>query len=158
MTRGSTVEIAVTRIFTIGHSRFTAEHFTSLLRTHAIERLVDVRSQPASRFSPQFGKARLQALLAGEGIDYVWLGNELGGRLPEGVDYARRMKAPDFRAGIDRLVELGADRRTVILCAEEDPAKCHRRLLVTPPLLERVVEVVHIRKDARLEDEPRRLL
>ena len=33
----------MTSIFTIGHSRQTAEHFVSLLRANEIERLVDVR-------------------------------------------------------------------------------------------------------------------
>jgi uncharacterized protein (DUF488 family) len=151
----------MTTIFTIGHSRHTAEHFTSLLRAHEIERLVDVRSHPASKWAPQFGKAALALRLATHAVEYVFLGRELGGR-PDGaefygadgaVDYARRAEAPDFKVGIERLVEFARERATAILCAEEDPGRCHRRLLVAPALRRAGVTVVHIRGDARLEPD-----
>src|SRR5687768_4844175 len=105
-----------TEIFTIGHSRHSAEHFARLLRANAIARLVDVRSHPASKWAPHFGKVALSQWLERHGIDYVFLGRELGGR-PEGaeyrreggaIDYTRRADAPDFKAGIERLVSLGA--------------------------------------------------
>jgi len=37
--------------------------------------------------------------------------------------------------------------------AEEDPARCHRHGLVTPALLQRQADVVHIRGDGRLQPE-----
>ena len=148
-------------IFTIGHSRHTAEHLVSLLRAHDIARLVDVRSHPASKWSPQFGKAALAHVLAAHAIDYVFLGQALGGRPIDrdlyrsdgSVDYARRAEAPDFQAGIARLVELANDRTTAILCAEEDPGHCHRHLLVTPALRRLGIDVLHIRGDGRLQSE-----
>jgi uncharacterized protein (DUF488 family) len=151
----------MTTIFTVGHSRHTAEHFTSLLRAHEIERLVDVRSHPASRWAPQFGKAALAQTLGIHAIEYVFLGRELGGR-PDGaefygvdgaVDYARRAEAPDFKVGLERLVELARERATAILCAEEDPSRCHRRLLVAPALRRAGITVVHIRSDGHLEPD-----
>ncbi len=150
-----------TTIFTIGHSRHAAEHFASLLRTHAIVRLVDVRSQPSSKWAPHFGKDALARTLDARAIDYVFLGKELGGRPEDAafyredgtVDYARRAEAPDFEVGIARLVELARDRRTAILCAEEDPARCHRRLLVAPALRRAGLAVVHVRGDGRVEPE-----
>jgi len=66
---------------------------------------------------------------------------------------ARRAAASDFKAGIERLAVLARERRTAILCAEEDPARCHRRLLVAPALRRAGVAVVHIRGDARLEPD-----
>ena len=148
-------------IRTIGHSRHSAERFVELLGMHSITRLIDVRSHPASKWSPQFGKAALMRTLARHAIDYVFLGRELGGR-PEGaqfyradggVDYERRAQANDFRAGVERLVALGRERESAILCAEEDPARCHRRLLITPALQRAGVAVVHVRGDGRLEVE-----
>jgi uncharacterized protein (DUF488 family) len=94
-------------------------------------------------------------------MDYVFLGDSLGGR-PVGdefyradgtVDYASRARAGDFQAGIEQLLVLASERPTAILCAEEDPTRCHRRGLITPVLLERGLEVVHIRGDARLQPE-----
>lgn len=149
-------------IYTVGHSRHPAEHFAALLRAQEITLLVDVRSHPASKWAPQFGKAALAQMLATHSIDYVFLGRELGGRpvgaefyKPDGsVDYARRAEAPDFKAGVDQLFALAHERRTTILCAEEDPSRCHRCLLVTPALQRRGVDIVHLRGDGRLEPEP----
>lgn len=151
----------MTTIYSIGHSRHAVEHFVALLRAQEIARLVDVRSHPASKWAPQFGKAALAQTLATHAIEYVFLGRELGGR-PDGaefygsdgaVDYDRRAQAPDFKAGIERLVALSRERRTAIMCAEEDPARCHRRLLLTPALKRGGITVVHVRGDGRLEPE-----
>jgi len=151
----------MTTIFTIGHSRHSAERFAELLRAQAIALLADVRTHPVSKWAPHFAKAALARMLATHAIDYEFLGRQLGGR-PEGtefygpdggVDYARRAEAPDFKAGIERLLDLARERRTAILCAEEDPARCHRRLLVAPALRRAGVNVVHIRGDRRLEPD-----
>ena len=148
-------------LFTIGHSRHTADHFLALLRAHEIDQIVDVRSQPRSKWAPHFDAAALALMLAARGVDYVSLGRQLGGR-PDGrefyrqdgtVDYALRAAAPDFADGIPRLIALAQGRRTAILCAEEDPACCHRRLLVSPALARAGAAVVHVRGDGRLEPE-----
>jgi uncharacterized protein (DUF488 family) len=148
-------------IYTIGHSRHPAERFVELLGMHEITRLIDVRSHPASKWSPQFGKAALKRTLASHAIEYVFLGRELGGR-PEGaefyrsdgsVDYERRVQANDFRAGVERLVAIALERKSAIMCAEEDPARCHRRVLITPALQRAGVAVLHVRGDGRLEVE-----
>ena len=152
----------MTTIFTIGHSRHTAEQFVALLRMHGIEQLIDVRSQPHSKWAPHFDKETLAKLLGEHGVEYVFLGRQLGGR-PDSrefyrqdgtVDYERRATAPDFVEGLARLVTLGQCRQTAILCAEEDPTSCHRRLLVTPGLVRSEMTVVHIRGDGRGEPEP----
>ena len=148
--------------FTIGHSRHTAGQFVALLRMHEIEQLVDVRSQPYSKWAPHFDKDALAKLLGDCRLEYVFLGRQLGGR-PDSrefyrkdgtVDYVLRGIALDFVDGISRLVELGQSRRTSILCSEEDPTCCHRRLLVTPALVRAGNAVVHIRGDGRVEVEP----
>ena len=148
-------------LFTIGHSRHTIEHFLALLHAHEIDQIVDVRSQPCSKWAPHFDAEALARLLDARGIDYVALGRQLGGR-PSGrefyrqdgtVDYALRATAPDFAEGILQLVALAQDRRTVILCAEEDPSCCHRRLLVAPALSRSGAAVVHVRGDGCLEPD-----
>lgn len=161
MTRLATNEEPVT-IFTVGHSRHAPERFLALLRSHSIRRLVDVRSQPQSKWASHFNRNAFELLLVDSCIDYVFLGRQLGGRPDDRavyredgtVDYARRASAPDFEAGIPQLVTLARDRQTTILCAEENPASCHRRLLVTPALLRLGVTVVHVRGDGSLEREP----
>jgi uncharacterized protein (DUF488 family) len=156
------MKLKMSTIFTIGHSRHTVEQFVALLHAHAIEQLVDIRSQPHSKWAPHFDKDALARWLCDHRVEYVFLGRQLGGR-PDSrefyrqhgtVDYGRRALAPDFAEGITRLVALGQCRRTVILCAEEDPSCCHRRLLVAPALARSGAAVVNVRGDGLLEPEP----
>ena len=149
------------RIFTIGHSNHNPGHFLGLLSQHEIEVLVDVRSWPHSRFVEWADAAVLPELVAEAGTRYLFLGRELGGRPEEGVFYDAeghvlygKVAAQGwFRQAIERL-ERGADEyRVAIMCSEEDPAHCHRRLLVSKVLLEHGMTVAHIRKDGQLEIE-----
>ena len=119
----------MTAIYTIGHSNHSIEHFLGLLKQHGISTLVDVRSRPYSKWAPHFQKNPLSQSLWDGGVDYLSLGAELG----DGhVDYARRAQAAEFQVGIGRLEKLRRSGPTAFMCAEEDPTRCHRRLLVTP--------------------------
>jgi uncharacterized protein (DUF488 family) len=148
-------------VMTVGHSNHPLERFLALLRSQGVEVVVDVRSHPYSRFATQFNREALLASLTDEGIKYVFLGRELGGR-PEGdglydddghVLYGRVAQSELFQAGIARL-ENGLSRyRLALMCSEEDPTDCHRRLLVTRVLNDRGVEVVHVRGDGRVQHE-----
>lgn len=151
----------MTKIYTVGHSNHSLEHFLGLLDSAGIEAVVDVRSFPFSRHASQFNREGLSAALALIGVKYVFMGAELGGR-PDGEEfyddddhvlYGRVAESDLFREGIARL-EDGLDRyRVALMCSEEDPTGCHRHLLVTRVLAERGVEVVHLRGDARLQSE-----
>lgn len=148
-------------VFTIGHSNHSVGKLTSLLKDYGIEVLVDTRSHPYSRHAPHFNRSAIGGALADEGIVYLFLGKELGG-WPEGeefydgkgrVDYALVACSRPFLDGISRLEkELGAST-TALLCSEEDPARCHRRLLVGRALQERGVTLIHIRGDGSVETE-----
>jgi uncharacterized protein (DUF488 family) len=146
---------AMNQLFSIGHSRHTMQQFVALLRQHDIAALADVRSAPYSKWAPQFCKEPLQSAMRSAGIDYFFLGDELGGR-PRGVQFYRsdgsvaydlRALAPDFVRGLDRLIELSSGDVVAMMCAEENPTDCHRCRLVTPALSQRNVAVAHIRAD-----------
>jgi uncharacterized protein (DUF488 family) len=148
-------------MFSIGHSKHPIDKFLQLLKQHGVEALIDVRSVPYSRFSPQFSIHALRTSVAEAGCEYVFLGKELGGR-PEGrafyddeghVLYGRRVEAPEFLAGIERLAAEAGRRRVAVMCSEEDPETCHRRLLVARTLERRGIVVDHIRGDGRLQPE-----
>jgi uncharacterized protein (DUF488 family) len=62
-------------------------------------------------------------------------------------------KDPAFVSGIERLERGMAAFRVALVCGEEDPAHCHRRLLVARVLVERGHEVLHIRGDGRVETD-----
>lgn len=138
-----------------------AEELVNNLFRHKIEVVADVRSWPRSRHAPWFDRYALACSLQAAGIQYVWLGSELGGRpekaelyLPDGrVCYDRLADTSAFRAGLRRLRD-GMDRmRIAILCSEENPEHCHRRLLVARVLLQDGIEVMHIRRNGEVERE-----
>jgi|SRR5579863_1880966 uncharacterized protein (DUF488 family) len=128
-------------IFTIGHSTHPLEEFVDMLKANDIAQLVDVRTIPKSRRVPQFNSESLAAALPKLGIDYVHL-KSLGGLRHAKKDsvntgwrnasfrgYADYMGTDEFRQGIDRLLKLAHTKRTVIMCAEAVPWRCHRSLI-----------------------------
>lgn len=149
-------------IYTIGHSHTTIARFLELLRCHQIATLIDIRSQPYSRFAPHFSRKSLRASLREAGIAYVYLGDALGGRpsgeqyrLPDGsIDYTRLATAPVFLAGLEQLQQAATTARVAIMCAEADYRKCHRYWLVTRALISRGVAVGHILHTAELAHTP----
>ena len=64
-------------IYTIGHSNLAAEQFAANLQAHQIQKVVDVRSNPHSRFSPQFNRKALDLTLGDLGIEYVYAGDSV---------------------------------------------------------------------------------
>jgi uncharacterized protein (DUF488 family) len=148
-------------LWTIGHSNHPLEVFLDLLKQNNIEALVDVRSSPYSRYASQFNREALRPALAERGTDYLFFGDLLGGRPddPRFCDdegralYAEMAHSAVFRQGIERLVHEASRLRTAILCGEEDPADCHRRLLVGRVMGERGVTIMHIRGDGRVQSE-----
>ena len=154
-------------LFSIGHSNHPIELFLSLLRSHRIAAVADVRARPYSRFVPHFSKERLARRLQEEGIGYLYLGAELGGKPVRGEapsaapDYAARIAEPGFRGGIARLLEAARERPTAMLCRERDPLDCHRLHLIARCVRSRVADIRHILPDGSGEPQAsteRRLL
>lgn len=148
-------------VYTIGHSAHAVEKLAELLRHHRIQVVVDTRSAPYSRFAPQFDRELLQRSLSASGMRYLFLGGELGGR-PKSPDYydaqghvlyGRMTSDRAFGEAIERLERGIAEFRVALLCGEEDPAHCHRRLLVGRVLAERGHELLHIRGDGRVQSD-----
>jgi uncharacterized protein (DUF488 family) len=148
-------------VFTIGHSNHSPEHFLALLEANGIRTVVDTRSNPRSKYNPQFDAGILARSLEKRGIRYVFMGRELGGR-PTGdhfydadghVLYGRVAESPLFLEGLDTLARETKDGAAAVLCSEEDPSVCHRRLLIARVLHERGVAIRHIRGDGSVQSE-----
>lgn len=147
-------------ILTIGHSNHSQERFLDLLRANGITALADVRSVPQSRWASQFNKDTLSAALAENGIAYVYLGKELGGRpkdpalLKDGKpDYSAMAQTDGFQAGMGRLLEGAKTYRVALMCAERDPIDCHRFLLIARQLAARDIPVAHILASGDVEPQ-----
>ena len=152
-------------IWTIGHSNHPLEAFLDLLAGTS-PRSVGRRSLAAPiRATPRSSTARRsRPALTARGIRYLFLGDLLGGRAEDErfyddqgrVLYDRLAESPGFRQGIERL--LGGMRgrsARAILCGEEDPTDCHRRLLVGRVLQQRgVARAAHPRRRPRAERGP----
>src|ERR687889_1900992 len=152
---------ALNQVFTVGHSNHSAEKFAGLLKRHGIEAVVDTRSRPYSRHAPHFNAQFLEEILSNDGMGYLFLGGKLGGRPQEEmfydaecrVDYALVGRSQPFLDGISRLEQEVRTSTVALLCSEEDPTRCHRRLLVGRALEERGITLRHIRGDGSIQKE-----
>lgn len=138
-------------IFTVGHSNHPIERFLSLLASHGVTALADVRTTPYSRFNSQFRREALTASLREAGIAYVFLGEELGGKRA-GISHAEIARSESFRRGLDRLREGAARHRVAFMCAEREPLDCHRTILVARHLKASDLAIRHILADGSLEE------
>jgi len=119
--------------------------------------IADVRTTPFSRHFSHFNEGALRSELKLDGISYVFLGKELGGR-PSGrsfycdgvADYEKMAKTQMFASGIRRVIEGAKKFRIALMCSEHDPLDCHRCLLVGRSLREEGVKLIHILGDSSL--------
>lgn len=152
------------KIYTIGHSTRELDDFIATLQHYGVLQLVDVRSVPRSRHTPQFNAETLGNALKEHGIDYQHLA-ELGGlryskkgsinmgwRNTSFRGYADYMQTDEFTHGLDTLLALARQKTTAIMCAEAVPWRCHRSM-IGDALLIRGVEVIDIFDERKSEPE-----
>ena len=146
-------------VYTIGHSNHDFDTFTQLIK--GVDVVFDLRSNPYSKYVPHFNKRDLKRGLEALRIEYVFLydkgvGNILGGKPNDEDCYHQKkisyelIKGKEwYNKGILSLTEISKEKRSVIMCIEEDPYRCHRHKLIAESLIEGGLEVVHIRRDGR---------
>lgn len=144
--------------FTVGHSTRSLDELFALLRAADVEWVADIRSIPRSRTNPQFNRETLPDALSAAGFGYEHE-EALGGRRgrsrtvpatmndfwthPSFHNYADYALSDAFRAGLDRFVERGHERRAAMMCSEAVWWRCHRRI-VADHLIARGEVVFHI--------------
>lgn len=129
-------------VFSIGHGNRGIAEFLALLGASGIDCLIDVRAYPSSKRYPQFTRIALEPALRAASIRYLWEGAALGGmRSPAAGSphaalsdpalrgYADHMSSAAFQGGLGRLCAVAALRKTVFMCAEREPAHCHRSFI-----------------------------
>src|SRR5712692_4504278 len=159
--RGPESKLIVGRLFSIGHSNLEFPRFLELLRLAGVSAIVDVRSQPFSKWLPWSNRPNLEAQLRDYEIGYHFMGDLLGGRPRQAnvydsegrVDYERLKITSGFQKGLDRLSQALEDFRLAMLCSEPDPIECHRGLLIAPAMKDRGIAATHIRSDGTLESQ-----
>lgn len=147
-------------LFSVGHSNQTVESFLEEIKSFGIDCIVDVRSVPYSKFTPQFNAETLGAVLKRNDIAYLPFGLEFGARRTDSFDYDNLLGArfpdnqvvfelavqsPAFLRGVDR-VQNGLERgyHIALMCSEAEPLDCHRFSLVSRYFNDHGYDVRHI--------------
>jgi uncharacterized protein (DUF488 family) len=142
----------MTPVFTIGYGNRALDRFVRELAELQIQYLIDIRSNPRSRFKPEFSRPELAAALKTAGLKYVFMGDALGGR-PEDpecyhdghVQYDVVRQRPYYQAGIQRIRSaFSQGLRVCLMCSEAKPEDCHRSKLIGVTLDGLGIEVIHI--------------
>ncbi|SHJ79946.1 DUF488 domain-containing protein [Paramaledivibacter caminithermalis] len=126
-------------LYTIGHSNLTTENFLKLLRKYGVNCVVDVRSTPYSKFTPQFNEIELKNFLNQNGVYYIGMGREFGARrnsknlytMDGYLDFEKVKKDADFILGVNR-IKKGVKKgyHIAFMCTEKNAIDCHRNILV----------------------------
>lgn len=127
----------------------------TILRSAGVRLLVDVRTVPRSRHTPQWNQEQAAPALPRHGVRYHHLPALGGFRKPRPDSpntgwrnlsfrgYADYMATAEFAAGLVELLRLAADTPTAVACTEAVPWRCHRSL-IADALTVRGVEVRHL--------------
>jgi uncharacterized protein (DUF488 family) len=129
-------------VYAMGFSNRSWENTLEILHAFSIKRVVDIRTLPGSKHTPQFNLQHMKDALPTAGIDYVHLKGLGGFRKPvKGSDqnaawqnsgfrgYADYMQTDAFRIALEQLIELLQERLTVYCCTEGVFWRCHRQLV-----------------------------
>lgn len=159
-----------TVLLTVGHGTLDERQLGDLLVGAGVEQLVDVRRFPGSRTNPAAKRPALEELAAERGFSYRW-DERLGGRrelspeerttnpdvywrVPQFRAYAGWTRSPDFRSGLEQLVEELPRARTAVMCSEAVWWRCHRRLIADVVQLETGIPALHLMHDGRRRPHP----
>ena len=145
-------------IYTIGHSNVPVDKLIALLSAHKIRLVIDIRSEPYSKYASHFNKREIEPELKRQGFDYMYMGDKLGGKpksagfiTPGGApDYEKMADSPVFKAGIEDLEHIADKCTTALMCSEADPKACHRDRLLAWVLKGRGHNVKHILHDGSI--------
>ena len=143
------------KLYTIGFTQKSAEDFFHRIRTHRVKCLVDIRIHPDGQLSGFARKADLPFFLneLSDGCEYRYLPDlaptkEILKAYRESGDwdlYVERFESLMDQRGIPAALQPTDFDEACLLCSEDQPDQCHRRLVA-----ERLarnwanVEIIHL--------------
>ncbi|GAC1566342.1 MAG: DUF488 domain-containing protein [Ktedonobacteraceae bacterium] len=149
-------------IYTIGYGNRPIGDFIKLLQKYDIKFLVDLRSQPYSRYNRDFQKDALEHHLKRHQIRYIFMGDTLGGRPEDSscytddgrVDYTILREKDFYQRSISRLYAAWEKQLPIVLmCSEMKPQECHRGKLIGNTLVEQGMDVTHIDESGNIKTQ-----
>ena len=149
--------------YTMGFSNRTWEETLDILAAFEIRRLVDIRTLPGSKHTPQFNLEHMKDALPKAGVEYVHM-KSLGGLRKPVKDstvnsawqnngfrgYADYMQTPEFESALNELIRLLKEKTTVYCCTEAVFWRCHRQL-VSDALSVRGLRIGHVFNASKAE-------
>lgn len=126
-------------LYTIGYSSFENNvlNFIEVLKYYNIQNLMDVRTSPYSKLYDKFDRPNLEEQLSQNNICYYYRGDSLGARPNDFSLYTNNkvdfMKLAQTKSFLNRLAKInqGLNKYSLcIMCAENNPATCHRTILI----------------------------
>ena len=153
------------QLFSVGHSNQSIEEFYQLLESQRIDCILDVRSMPYSKYTPQFNEEVLRSWLKKQGVLYVPFGKHFGARRSDclkettfvkkgvketksQVNFELGVTTSAFLNGVERLNKaLDQNRRVSLMCSEADPLGCHRFSFISRYFYDLGWDVLHIMRD-----------
>ncbi|MCD6228473.1 MAG: DUF488 domain-containing protein [Candidatus Omnitrophica bacterium] len=138
----------VKEIYSLGTSNRSQDAFLRIIKKFHIQRVVDVRRFPTSKFL-HFKASNLKRILNQENVEYVYMGDILGGYRKEG--YRNYLQTQAFSSGLRKLEKLALEKRTCILCCERFYFRCHRRFITEA--LRGIFKVIHIIEEDKVKQE-----
>lgn len=149
-------------LFTIGYTTFQFDDFIDVLKHHEIDVVIDVRSLPYSKYHAQYNKEIIEGILKNNKIHYRNYSTEFGARQMERqyfsrdgyLDFELFTESKWFKYGFDKInTSLTKGFNIVLMCAEKDPAACHRAIMVSRVFHNNGKAVNHILADGNIENQ-----
>ena len=148
-------------LFSLGYGNRSPEQLFDLVKAQKCNYLADVRSAPYSSYHKDFNRETLERMCADYGLNYLYLGDQLGGKPSsddldelDRADYTKMAQKPNFVEGIDRLENAQKKGISVaLMCAELRPETCHRTKLIGEALAARGITLYHIDEASNLLDQ-----
>lgn len=147
-------------LYTIGHSQHDFRYFSELLKDNHINYVLDVRSNPYSKYAETYNREYLTARLLEENIKYSFMGKYFGARQEnielynkDGyLDFEMMSHSALFIKGMKNVIlGLNQGNNIALMCTEKDPIDCHRAIMVARAFYLNGIDVSHILPDGRLQ-------
>ena len=149
-------------LLSIGHSQHKVDFFISLLKSHNVNYILDVRSTPYSQFAIDYNRENIKAVLKSNDIEYAFMGNYFGARQTDlslysekgYLDFEKVANSLKFRKAFDNVVKgINQGYRIAFMCTEKDPIECHRAILVTNAFYKAGYLIKHIMPDNTVQTQ-----
>lgn len=152
-------------LFTIGHSIHPLNDFLELLKKHAIDYVIDVRSIPYSEHTSDYNKDKIKSYLNNHDVNYAHMGKYFGARQEDPslysfdkkrnkfyLDFKKVQESSNFNIGFENILKGAMQFKIAFMCTEKNPIDCHRAIMVGDAFFKKGYAVKHILEDGNIKE------